>query len=284
MTRKETFTLKAEKQIARLHEIERAITGQTNDRHIYVYSRPGIGKSHYLTELLDRSHVRYERITGAISMAAFGVTLATMYYRNQDANQVFVLIDDCDSLLSDTEWLNTMKNVMEGQNRSYQYNKTITKLLSSLDEEEKKAVNFCRDASRVGFEVPTNKFVFIFLSNHQLPTDKDNNTKKSSIYYNASEDRKAIRSRCKTIDLCMDNNVQWGWINIYVRQNNIIGKRLDRFDNKEQIIELILDWMFNNREEMKEFSLRTVQKLAETYELNPDGYIGAFENEFLEAA
>jgi hypothetical protein len=74
----------------------------------------------------------------------------------------------------------------------------------------------------------------------------------------------------------------WGWLSLVIKNHDIIGDRLSDYHNKEEIQETIMNWLFHNRKYTVEFSLRTVQKMAECYAINPESYEGYWENEFLD--
>ena len=280
---KQKFEKEAKSQMKRLTEIESVITREGNNRHIYVYSPPGIGKTHYITELFDRTGLKYSKISGAVSFPMFGVTLATLNHQNPTERSIYVLIDDCESILSDVNFTNSIKNVLEGKNRTFQYNKVSSSWMKTLTEEQRKAVESHQKDGRVGFEVPTDRFIFIFLSNTKLPNDKEvKNMKSSGRVKELAAHRASIRSRCKTIDLDMNRDTLWGWLSLVVKTQDVIGERLNEFSNRDEITESILNWLFHNRKYTVEFSLRTIQKMAESYAINPENYEGFWENEFLD--
>ena len=280
---KQKFEKEAKSQMRRLTEIESVITREGNNRHIYVYSPPGIGKTHYITELFDRTGLKYSKISGGVSFPMFGVTLATLNHQNPTERSIYVLIDDCESILSDVNFTNSIKNVLEGKNRTFQYNKVSASWMKTLTEEQRKAVESHQKDGRVGFEVPTDRFIFIFLSNTKLPNDKEvKNMKSSGRVKELAAHRASIRSRCKTIDLDMNRDTLWGWLSLVVKTQDVIGERLNEFSNRDEITESIMNWLFHNRKYTVEFSLRTIQKMAESYAINPENYEGFWENEFLD--
>jgi len=280
---KQKFVKEAKSQMRRLTEIESVITRDGNNRHIYVYSPPGIGKSHYVTELFERTGLKYSKISGSVSFPMFGVTLATLNHQHPTESNIYVIVDDCESILSDVNFTNSIKNVLEGKNRSFQYNKMPTTWMTKLSDEQRKSVEQYQKEGRVGFEVPTNRFIFIFLSNTKLPNDKEvKQMKGNGRNKEMAAHRASIRSRCKTIDLDMDRDTLWGWLSLVVNSKDVIGSRLQEYPNSEEIKETIMNWLFHNRKYTVEFSLRTVQKMAESYAINPESYEGYWENEFLD--
>ena len=80
----------------------------------------------------------------------------------------------------------------------------------------------------------------------------------------------------------MDRDTLWGWLSLIVKSQDLIGERLNEFSNTPEIQEMIMNWLFHNRKYTVEFSLRTIQKMAESYAINSEGYEGFWENEFLD--
>lgn len=280
--RKQKFINEAKTHLKRLSEIERTLDGESTKRHIYVYSPPGIGKSHFLTQLLEGKDIPHFKINGAISLASFGIGLAVLRYQNQNKEKILVVVDDCESLFGDNDFANTVKNVLEGKNRSYQYNKIQKGWNKGLTDEQRESIEFHSNPKTGGFEVPTDQFVFIFLSNTKLPTDKDIKAMKSGKPRDLANHRRAIRSRCKTIDLDLNRELLWGWIAYMTETYDIVENRLAGFADSGKIIAEILNWLFSNRNSTIEFSLRTVQKMAESYVINTEHYEASWEQEFLD--
>jgi hypothetical protein len=89
--------------------------------------------------------------------------------------------------------------------------------------------------------------------------------------------RNAIRSRCQTNDFDLSWDEQWGWIADVVLNTNVISENVETEDEKK----LLLDWMYNNWDNMTERSIRTAEKMAEAMEDDPTGYRDDWEIDFL---
>ena len=74
----------------------------TNDEynHSYIYSVPGLGKTHTVNDAMSQNNVNYVTISGNVSMFAFGVQLALINYMCPDKTTV-VSVDDCNEISFD---------------------------------------------------------------------------------------------------------------------------------------------------------------------------------------
>ena len=254
--------------------IERAVTSEigVSYPHTYIYSPPGLGKTYSVLKELERKGVNKVEITGAQSMYAFGVNLATIKYLAPN-EKIIIIVDDCDTIFNNEENINIMKNVLSG-NKSFVYNKNIGSQINKLSRIQAQAVESFRNETQLGFQVPTDNFVFIITSNIKLPTDEDvygkgaKNTisiKKTHLY--------SIRSRCNTVDFDLTKIQHYGWI------ADVVLNDLDNLDH--QLKNEIVDWLWENWENLIERSIRTVEKMIQTYKLNNSGYLELWNLDFL---
>ncbi|MEY3498807.1 MAG: hypothetical protein RL308_476 [Bacteroidota bacterium] len=251
--------------------IERAVTSDLNllYPHTYIFSPPGLGKSFTINKFLKGNDIIHFEITGAQSMFAFGINLATIKYNYPD-EKVIIVVDDCDTLFKNEENINIMKNILSG-NRSYTYQKNIESQISSLGEMQYNAVQHFRIHDQIGFRVALDNFVFIFSSNFKLPTDEEAfNCRNKSI---KKTHLNAIRSRCNTIDFELNKFQHYGWITDVV---------LSEFDDINALIkDKIFNWVWYNWENLNERSLRTIEKMIQTYKNDPESYIDMWCIDFL---
>jgi hypothetical protein len=267
--------LEGQQQRLRLKSnIERAVSSELGISypHTYIYSPPGLGKTYSVQKELGQFSVKNIEITGAQSMYAFGIHLATIKYLIPN-EKVIIIVDDCDTIFKNEENINIMKNVLSG-NRSFAYHKNIDSLINTLSGTQSEAVQSFRNETQLGFQVPTNNFVFIITSNIKLPTDEDvygkggkNNptAKKTHLY--------AIRSRCNTVDFELTKYQHYGWIADVV---------LNEFDSlNDNIKNEIVDWLWKNWDNLNERSIRTVEKMIQIYELNLNSYKELWHMDFL---
>jgi hypothetical protein len=269
----------AQRKRESLLNLAEEISTGASKRHVYVYSPAGLGKTHAVLKALETHRVPYKYITGSVTIAFFAVELATMLYENPGEDEILLVVDDCDSMFLDVQFANIIKGVLEKSKSTLQYNKYAKGWTNTLSETQRKAVEAFSTGSSVGFSVPTSRFRFCFLSNIKLPTRADLHKRGAGRAYELELHRSAIRSRCKTLDLDMPGDVTWGWVSNVVMDSKAIIDELGEEDYSSKTGR-ILQWMWTNRGQMKELSIRTAQKMAES--ISNGGDSDDWEDEFLE--
>ncbi len=244
--------------------------------HTYIYSPPGLGKTYTVTESLKEMDVPFFELSGAVSMFAFGVSLATIKFKMPKDQTIIISVDDCDGILKNEENINIMKNVLSGK-RIFAYEKSLQSQIGNMTPLQQQAIEFHSSDDRMGFTVPTDNMIFIFTSNFRLPTDdeaalaRDKGGNKNTLVGH----RNAIRSRCKTMDFELNKHQHWGWM-ADVILNEIVNDCLSEKDKHT-----ILNWVWNNWDNMTERSIRTIEKMAETICEEPEDYLMAWEIDYL---
>jgi hypothetical protein len=244
--------------------------------HTYIYSPPGLGKTYTVNESLKTLDLPFFELSGAVSMFAFGVSLATIKFKMPKDKTIIVSVDDCDGILKNEENINIMKNVLSGK-RIFAYEKSLQSQIGNLTPLQQQAIQFHSTDDRMGFSVPTDNMIFIFTSNFRLPDDdevKDAREKGGSKNI-LKVHRNAIRSRCRTMDFDLTKDQHWGWM-ADVTLNCELNSSLSSDDKH-----IILDWIWNNWEKMTERSIRTIEKMAETMCEEPDDYNMSWEIDLL---
>lgn len=262
-----------------LHNLARDISSGALRRHAYVYSPAGLGKTHTVKSSLEQSNVNFKLISGSMSMPYFAVELATLNYQNQEQEEVLILVDDCDSMFLEVQFANTVKGVLERGKPLLQYNKYGKAWINTLSEIQQEAIRFHSNNESMGFTVPTGRFRFCFLSNIKLPTKSEQRKTGIGRSFELELHRSAIRSRCRTLDIEMSNELLWGWVANVVLDSEALMDDLGK-DNYEENALRILEWLWTNRGQIKELSIRTAQKMAEC--LIDGGDSDDWEDEFLE--
>lgn len=244
--------------------------------HTYIYSPPGLGKTYSVTQELKESGLPFFELSGAVSMFAFGISLATIRFKMPKGTPIIISVDDCDSIFKNEENTNIMKNVLSGK-RIFAYEKSLVSQIANLNDVQQAAVVHHSTEDRMGFTVPTDEMIFIFTSNFRLPTDdeaaiaRDRGGNKNTLIGH----RNAIRSRCKTMDFELNKQQHWGWL-ADVMLNEIVNDCLTEKDKH-----IILNWIWDNWDNMTERSIRTVEKMAETICEEPEDYLMAWEIDYL---
>ena len=260
-----------------LQVVQRALSSSQDAAypHTYIYSPPGLGKTHSVNNYLKKNNSLHFELSGAVSMFAFGVALATIRY-NYPIEKIIISVDDCDGIFESEENLNIMKNVLSGY-RKFSYQKSIQGLLGNLTNMQEAAINHFSNDNQLGFQVPCENFIFIFTSNFKLPTDdevivareKGGNKNTRKVHLNA------IRSRCKTMDFDLDQETHFGWLaDVLINEN--LQPELSQNQKSE-----ILDWIFENWNQMTERSIRTLEKMAQSIVDEPEDYLTIWDIDYL---
>lgn len=261
-----------------VHVVKKAVKSSPTAAypHTYIYSPPGLGKTYTVNESLKEAGVPFFELSGAVSMFAFGVSLAVINFMAPKGQKIIISVDDCDGILKNEENINIMKNVLSGK-RIFAYEKSLQSQISNLTGIQQDSINFHSSDERMGFTVPTDNMIFIFTSNFRLPDDdevKDAREKGGSKNV-LKVHRNAIRSRCKTMDFDLDKSEHFGWM-----ADVMLTENLNSFLNEEKK-EIILNWVWDNWVSMTERSIRTLEKMAETMSEEPDDYEMSWEIDLL---
>ena len=206
-------------------------------RGMVVTGPPGVGKSFGVEAVLEKdslfdvmaeNKLRYEVIKGASS----AIGLYKVLYNNADRKSVLVL-DDCDTVLYDETSLNLLK--------------------AALDSSKKRTLSWNTDSALLRREGIPDKFEFkgsvIFITN--LKFDKVRGKIKDHL--------DAIMSRCHYLDLTMDTTREK-----VLRCKQIVADgMLNEYDFTDEEETNLMDFMIDNKDRMREISLRMVTKLAD---------------------
>jgi hypothetical protein len=242
--------------------------------HYYIYGPSGIGKTFQTEKAVKETGVITHTISGNVSMMALGINLAVIKYLNPN-NKVVIIIDDCDEILKDTANINQFKGILD--KNQYSYNKRFH--INSVGEEgtlEHDAVLQCMQDGRQGFTVDTSNFTFVITSNIKLAYDDTAEEGDDSKKAARARHLAAIRGRCETKDLDMTKEEKWGNLAFVTLED---GSNID-CDEQQKIF--ILEYIWNNWDNMTETSIRTVEKMARILKLEGEEDIkDAFDADFL---
>ncbi len=101
--------------------------------HRYIFSPPGLGKTFTVQKHLQESNVRFVKVSGNVSMFAFGIQLAVINYLNPKHERVVIFVDDCDEIFRTDSNCNTMKNVLDGE-KVFIYEKSLSSQMRNLSD------------------------------------------------------------------------------------------------------------------------------------------------------
>ena len=206
-------------------------------RGMVVTGPPGVGKSFGVEQVLEKNSLfdvlannklRFEVIKGASS----AIGLYKVLYNNADKNSVLVL-DDCDTVLYDETSLNLLK--------------------AALDSCKKRKLSWNTDSALLRREGIPDTFEFqgsvIFITN----------LKFDNVRGKIKDHLAAIMSRCHYLDLTMDTMREK-----VLRCKQIVADgMLNEYQFTQEEQDDLMNFMFENKEKMREISLRMVTKLAD---------------------
>jgi hypothetical protein len=206
-------------------------------RGMVVTGPPGVGKSFGVEAVLEKNSL-FDKLAGnkmrftVIKGASSAIGLYKVLFENADRNSVLVL-DDCDTVLYDETSLNLLK--------------------AALDSSKKRTLNWNTDSALLRREGIPDQFEFrgsvIFITN--LKFDKVRGKIKDHL--------DAIMSRCHYLDLTMDTMREK-----VLRCKQIVADgMLNEYQFTQDEQEDLMNFMFDNKEKMREISLRMVTKLAD---------------------
>jgi hypothetical protein len=221
-----------------LQEMTRAtISGDV--RAMIVVGPPGVGKSYGVEYELEKSGL-FERITGrkikyeVIKGAMTPIGLYCTLYKHSDPNNVIVF-DDCDSVFQDDLSLNILK--------------------AALDSGKKRRIYWNSDSAMLRREGVPDAFDFkggcIFITNLKFENLQSKKMK---------DHLEALQSRCHFLDLTL-NTMRDKFLRI--KQIFRQGQLFNDYDFTPEKGEEILNFMDENKDRLREMSLRMALKIAD---------------------
>jgi hypothetical protein len=208
-------------------------------RALIVSGPPGVGKSFGVEQQMEKASmfdrladrkVRYEVVKGAMTAIGLYCTL----YKFSDPKNVLVF-DDCDSILMDDLSLNILK--------------------AALDSGKKRRICWNSDSSMLRREGVPDQFEFkgsaIFITNLKFE-----NLKSKKL----QDHLEALQSRCHFLDLTLDTMRDKI---LRIKQIFRKGDLFQDYDLTPEQGDEILNFMDENKERLREMSLRMALKIAD---------------------
>jgi hypothetical protein len=239
--------------LARLRERFTVLTDMTravrqgNIRAMIVSGPPGVGKSYGVEDVLFRDGIfdtlgerkpKYEVVKGAMS----SIGLYSKLYEFSEKGNVIVF-DDCDSILMEDLSLNILKG--------------------ALDSGKKRVISWNTDSRVLRSEGVPDRFEFkagaIFITNIKFEHVR---SKKLRDHLDALE------SRCHYIDLEMDTTRE----KILRIEQIVRDGMLDPYEFEEGVKDDIVNFIKDNKDRVRELSLRMVLKIADLKKSFPANY------------
>ena len=210
-----------------------------NIRAMIVSGPPGVGKSHGVETVLQKAGLfdilaerkaKYEVCKGAMS----AIGLYSKLYEFSKAGNV-VVFDDCDDILYDSLSLNILKGALDSSERRFISWNTDSRLLRSEGIPDR--FEFCGSA--------------IFITNIKFEHVRSK-TLRSHL--------DALESRCHYIDLQMDTQREKI---LRIQQVVSKGKMLERYEFEQCTADEVVEFVVDNKDNLRELSLRMVLKVAD---------------------
>lgn len=224
-----------------------AATINSDVRGMIVVGPPGVGKSYGVIKKLEEASLfeqikntrpKYDIVKGAMTPIGLYIKL----YNYSAAGEV-LLFDDCDSILDDELSLNLLK--------------------AALDSGKKRKLCWNADSSALRNEGIPDNFDFkgsvIFITNVDFETVR---SKKKEAHL------AALQSRCHYLDLTMrtmrDRILR-------IKQIHNTGELFKHYKFKGDEGDQIVEFMINNKDRLREVSLRMAVKIADLVKMEIDG-------------
>ena len=217
-------------------------------RAMIVVGPPGVGKSYGVEFELEKSglferisgrKIKYEIVKGAMTPIGLYCTL----YKNSDKNNVLVF-DDCDAVFQDDLSLNILK--------------------AALDSGKKRKICWNSDSSMLRREGVPDSFDFkggaIFITNLKFDHLKSKRMQ---------DHLEALQSRCHFLDLTL-NTMRDKFLRI--KQIFRQGQLFNDYDFTPEQGDEILAFMDENKDRLREMSLRMALKLADLTKVSSDNW------------
>ena len=211
-------------------------------RGMVVTGPPGVGKSFGVEQVLNENRM-FDKMAGkrdrfqVIKGASSAIGLYKVLYENSDKGSVLVM-DDCDTVLHDETSLNLLK--------------------AALDSGAKRMLSWNTDSALLRREGIPDRFEFkgsvIFITNLKFEGTRGK----------LKDHLDAIMSRCHYLDLTLDT-----MRDKFLRCKQIVADgMLDEYKFSDEDKADLMDYIYTNKNKLREMSLRMVLKIADLKKMN----------------
>jgi len=208
-------------------------------RALIVSGPPGVGKSFGVERIVERACL-FDQISGkrlraeVVKGSATPIGLYQTLYKFSDPN-CMVVFDDCDSILMDDVSLNLLKG--------------------ALDSGKKRKISWLAESSTLRREGIPDSFEFrgsvVFITNLKFDGFKSQKLK---------DHLEALQSRCHYLDLTLDTMRDKI---LRIKQIATDGVLFDDYNFSDVQQNDIIEFMSDNKEHLREMSLRMAVKIAD---------------------
>jgi len=262
-------------------DVEDGLTNNVFGDHYMFSSTPGYGKTETLKRQAEKLGISMIKFEGSQGLFAFCADVATILLQApDDDSKIYCLFDDCDSLFSKGDNLNTIKGLFDKGRNVLSYRKQLGGQYSQLDDTQQAAIDAFREEGRGGFSIPTERFVFITLTNKAFPTtdqiEQASDSRKE--YYNGLN---AIRRRVQYKQMDLGSGIDWGYCAHILMTSDLVERFYPEITEEEKIEILKFTSPTNNWSNMMERNLSTFEKMAKDMVRFPDNYYDRWISQYL---
>jgi hypothetical protein len=262
-------------------DVEDALLNNTFNEHFFFSSIPGYSKTWTLNKVAEKYGIKLVKFEGSLGLFAFCADVATLLMQApDDDSKIYCLFDDCDSLFSKGDNLNTLKGMFDADRNVLKYGKQLGAQYAQLDEIQKAAIDNFRTDGKSGFSIPTDRLVFITLTNKWFPNadDVENATDSKKDYYT---DLAAIRRRNQFKEVSFENGVDWGYC-AHILINSTLAEQWKPDITEEEKIEILrFTSPTNNWNRLKERNLSLFDKMVKDIVRFPDSYYDRWISQYI---
>lgn len=212
-------------------------------RSMVITGAPGVGKSYTVREVLSRlPEEKVEWVSGAIS----AVELYKLGYRMRRPGSVVVL-DDADSIFTDEDALNILKAL--------------------CDSSQHRRVSWLKDSGTLRQDDVPQWYdfsgSFLFISNLDFQKMVDEGSSKMAKHF------EALMSRSLYLDLRLHDRQA---IHLWVQHIATVGRVFQKEGISETKGQDVMAFLKEHRDELREYSLRTLMKLTSLVRCHPQDW------------
>jgi len=160
------------------------------------------------------------------------------------------------------------------------YGKQLGAQYHQLDDTQKGAIDFYRTEGKSGFEIPTERLVFITLTNKTFP-DADDIQKASDSKQDYYKDLNAIRRRTQFTEVKFEEGVDWGYCSHILLTSNLAEQWKPNITEEEKIEILKFTSPTNNWNNMTERNLSVFDKMVKDMVRFPNNYYDRWISKYL---
>ena len=262
-------------------DVEDALLNNRFNEHYILSSPPGYSKTYTTNKVAEHNGIKLIKFEGSLGLFAFCSDVATVLMNApDDDSKIYCLFDDCDSLFAKGDNLNTLKGMFDADRNVLKYGKQLGAQYAQLDDTQKEAIDNFRTDGKSGFEIPTDRLVFITLTNKWFPTshDVENTSDSKKDYYGGLA---AIRRRTQFKEVKFENGVDWGYCG-HILMNSTLAEQWKPDITEEEKIEILrFTSPTNNWNKMTERNLSVFDKMVKDMVRFPDNYYDRWISQYI---